>query len=79
MEINLLELTNGVTELIADLEVGTYDEIRLHAVDAKVTLKDGLDYYLKIPSGSCSGFNFGRSICDLPFFLYKKRLQFCNL
>lgn len=57
IEIDLLELTNGVTELIAiaDLEVGTYDEIRLHVVDAKVILKDGSEYNLKIPSGSSSG------------------------
>jgi hypothetical protein len=57
MEINLLELTNGVTEIIAttDLEPGTYDEIRLHVVDATVTLKEGSEYNLKIPSGSSSG------------------------
>ncbi len=57
MEINLLELTNGVTELLAtaNLDVGTYDEIRLHVVDATVTLKDGSEYNLKIPSGTSSG------------------------
>ncbi len=57
MEIDLLELTNGVTELIAttDLEAGIYDEIRLHVVDATVILKNGSEYNLKIPSGSSSG------------------------
>jgi hypothetical protein len=57
MEIDLLELTNGITEQIAtvDLEPGTYDQIRLHVVDATVLLTDGTEYDLKVPSGSSSG------------------------
>ncbi len=57
MEIDLLELTNGITEQIAtvDLEPGTYDQIRLHVVDATVVLTDGTEYDLKVPSGSSSG------------------------
>ena len=57
MEIDLLELTNGITEQIAsaELEAGYYDMIRLHVVDANVVLKDGSDFDLKIPSGSTSG------------------------
>lgn len=57
MQVDLLELTNGVTEEIAssDLEAGNYDMIRLHIVDATVELKDGSTFDLKIPSGSSSG------------------------
>lgn len=56
-EIDLLDLTNGVTLELAsvDIDAGTYDEIRLHVVDAKVLLKDGTEFDLKIPSGSSSG------------------------
>lgn len=56
-EIDLLDLTNGVTLELAsvDIDAGTYDEIRLHVVDAEVILKDGTEFDLKIPSGSTSG------------------------
>lgn len=54
---DLLDLQNGVTaELLkAELEVGTYDLIRLHVTDANVTLKDGTKFALKIPGGTSSG------------------------
>jgi hypothetical protein len=54
---NLLDLQNGVTEELAnvDLEAGSYDLIRMHVVKAEVVLKDGTSYDLKIPSGSTSG------------------------
>jgi hypothetical protein len=57
MEIDLLKLTNGITEQIAtvDLKAGTYDQIRLHVVDATVLLTDGTEFDLKVPSGSSSG------------------------
>jgi len=57
MVVNLLELTNGITEQIgtADLGAGTYDMIRLHVVSATVELKDGSTFDLKVPSGSSSG------------------------
>lgn len=56
-EIDLLELTNGITEQIAsaDIEVGTYDMIRLHVVNAKVILNDGTEYDLQMPSAYTSG------------------------
>ena len=59
MVIDLLELTNGITEEIAsaELEAGYYDMIRLHVVDATVVLKDGSEFDLKVPSGSTSGLN----------------------
>lgn len=57
MDINLLELTNGITEIIAsvDLEPGNYDMIRLHVADASVKLNAGDVFNLSIPSGSTSG------------------------
>lgn len=57
MEFDLLELTNGITEELAsvDLEPGSYDMIRLRVVDSKVTLNNGEVYDLKVPSGSASG------------------------
>ena len=57
MEIDLLELTNGITEQIAsaDIEAGTYDMIRLHVVNAKVILYDGTEFDLQIPSSYTSG------------------------
>jgi len=56
-EIDLLELTNGITEQIAsaDIEAGTYDMIRLHVVNAKVILYDGTEFDLQIPSSYTSG------------------------
>jgi hypothetical protein len=57
MEINLLDLSNGVTEQLAsvDLDAGSYDMIRMHVTDSKVILTDGSEFELKVPSGSSSG------------------------
>jgi hypothetical protein len=57
IEIDLLKLTNGITEQIAsvDLEAGTYSQIRLHVVDATIVLTDGTEFDLKVPSGESSG------------------------
>jgi hypothetical protein len=57
IEIDLLKLTNGITEQIAsvDLEAGTYNQIRLHVVDATIVLIDGTEFDLKVPSGESSG------------------------
>ncbi|MCK3685540.1 DUF4382 domain-containing protein [Maribellus sp. YY47] len=57
MEIDLLTLSNGVTEMLAsvDLEAGVYDQIRMHVTDSKVVLNDETEFELKIPSGSSSG------------------------
>lgn len=57
MEVDLLTLSNGVTELLAsvELEAGTYDQIRMHVTDSKVVMKDQTEFDLKIPSGSSSG------------------------
>ncbi len=43
LEFDLLDLTNGVTELLVrtDVPVGTYDQLRLHVVGGKLELVDG--------------------------------------
>lgn len=57
MEIDLLTLSNGITEQLAsvELEAGSYDLIRMHVTDSKVILKNGSEFDLKIPSGPSSG------------------------
>ncbi|PWL38437.1 hypothetical protein DKG77_09225 [Flagellimonas aquimarina] len=55
--VNLLDLTNGNMELLADLEVpvGTYDLIRVYAKGINVVLDDGRTFDLKVPSGEQTG------------------------
>ncbi len=57
MTINLLALSNGVTEILSETDVpaGTYNEIRLHITDAGIMLKDSTIFDLKVPSGDASG------------------------
>ena len=55
---NLLELTNGVFEMIADveLEVGTYHQVRLVVSrDANTVVIDGVSHGLFVPSGAETG------------------------
>ena len=55
--INLLDLQNGVTELLVDEEVptGDLDQIRLIISSAQVTLTDTRVFNLVVPSGESSG------------------------
>jgi len=55
--LNLLDLQNGVTEMLVDTEVpvGNIDQIRLIISSASVTLSDGRVFDLMIPSGASSG------------------------
>lgn len=57
MSFNLLELTNGISATLSDMEVpvGTYDQIRMRVVESSVVLTDDRVFDLKIPSGSQSG------------------------
>lgn len=55
---NLLELGNGETEILGELEIpaGEYSEIRMHVTEAKIKLlevEEEMD--IKIPGGSSSG------------------------
>lgn len=58
-EINLLDLTNGVTENLVDMEVpvGEYDMFRVYVKGVNVVLNDSTrtTFDLKVPSGSQSG------------------------
>lgn len=57
IDVNLLQLTNGVTEQMADLDVpvGTYDLIRVYVKGVNVLLTDGRSFDLKVPSGEQTG------------------------
>ncbi len=57
IQVNLLNLTNGVTETLVDTEVpvGMYDLVRLYVKGINVVLTDGTTYDLKVPSGEQTG------------------------
>ena len=56
-EFNLLDLRNGVTAELLDLEipVGEYRLIRLYVENASISLKDHGNYSVKVPSGAETG------------------------
>jgi hypothetical protein len=57
-ELKLLDLRNGVTEELADLEIpaGAYDLVRVHVSDASIVLVNDLgSFSVDVPSGSSSG------------------------
>lgn len=55
--INLLALTNGISEELASIEVpvGTYDLLRIYVEDPEVVLTNGETYQLMIPSAAQTG------------------------
>lgn len=57
IQVNLLNLTNGVMEMLVDTEVpvGTYDLVRVYVKGINVVLTDGTTYDLKVPSGEQTG------------------------
>ena len=57
IDLNLLELTNGVTETLVNTEVpaGLYDLVRVYVKGVNVVLKDGTTYDLNVPSGEQTG------------------------
>lgn len=56
-DFNLLNLTNGTTEKLADIDVpsGSYDLIRIYVKGVNVILNDGSKFDLKVPSGEQTG------------------------
>ena len=57
MTLDVLELSNGVTKLLGEVElpVGTINQLRLLVTEAQLTLVDGRQFALDIPSGDSSG------------------------
>ncbi len=59
ISVNLLDLTNGVTETLVDTDIpaGVYDLFRVYVRDANIVLNDEANttYDLKFPSGEQSG------------------------
>ncbi len=55
--VNLLDLRNGVTELLADIEIpqGSYDLVRLYIEEASLKVVDGEEYTVKVPGGDRTG------------------------
>ncbi len=55
--LNLLDLTNGITETLANTEVpeGSYDLVRLFVSEASIVLTDGTTFNVEVPSGSQTG------------------------
>ncbi|MBT8291959.1 MAG: DUF4382 domain-containing protein [Eudoraea sp.] len=56
-EVNLIELTNGITETLVDVDVpvGSYDLIRVYVKGVNVVLTNGSTFNLKVPSGEQTG------------------------
>ena len=57
VDVNLLELTNGITETLVDAEVpaGMYDLLRIYVKGVNVVLVDGTTFDLTVPSGAQTG------------------------
>ncbi|MCK5839076.1 MAG: DUF4382 domain-containing protein [Bacteroidales bacterium] len=57
IEINLIELRNGVQAELTEVEIpaGNYDLIRLYVDEATISVKDYSTYNLKVPSGAQTG------------------------
>ena len=55
--INLLDLRNGITEDILEIDIpaGSYDLVRLYVKSARVKFKDGNESTLTVPSGAQTG------------------------
>jgi hypothetical protein len=56
-EVNLIKLTNGITETLVDIDVpeGSYDLIRIYVKGVNVVLTNGNTFNLKVPSGEQTG------------------------
>lgn len=57
MQFNLLELRNGITEKMIDLEIpaGELDLVRLYVQEASLKIKGGEEFIVKVPSGAQTG------------------------
>lgn len=57
LEFNLLELRNGVTAELLEMDVqpGEYDLLRLYVHEASIVIKDHSSFDMKVPSGAQTG------------------------
>ena len=57
VELNLIELRNGVQAELSEVEIpaGNYDLIRLYVEKATISVRDYSTYNLKVPSGAQTG------------------------
>ncbi|MCJ7465085.1 MAG: DUF4382 domain-containing protein [Maribacter sp.] len=55
--VNLLQLTNGLTETLVDMEVpvGSFDLIRVYVKGVGIVMNDGTTHDLNVPSGEQTG------------------------
>lgn len=56
-DVNLINLTNGITETLVDMDVpaGSYDLIRVYVKGVNVVLTDGSEFDLIVPGGEQTG------------------------
>lgn len=76
---NLIELTNGATELLgsAELPVGTYQQIRLIlGSEGHSVVVDGQEYDMKVPSGEQTGVKLNVNAEIEPNITYTLLLDF---
>lgn len=57
MIYNLIDLRNGITADLADIEIpaGKYNLVRLYVDEASLITKDGVSHKVKVPSGGQTG------------------------
>jgi len=57
VEIDLMQLRNGLSQLLANVEVpvGVYDMVRLYVENAEIVLDNEKTFPLKVPGGSTGG------------------------
>ena len=57
VNVDLFALRNGLVDTLVNLDVpaGSYDLVRIYVQDAKIGIKDMLDFDLKVPGGSQTG------------------------
>jgi len=57
MTFNLIDLRNGITAELADVEIpaGKYNLVRLYVTEAGLITKDGVSHKVKVPGGEQTG------------------------